>query len=347
MLIYKSEEPLVSICIPVYNAEKTIVNTLQSILNQTYQHLEIIIVDNNSTDHTLDLLKRFTDPRIKKYKNDTNIGAEKNFSRCIELATGEYIAIFHSDDLYRQDIVQKEVKAFRDNPYIGAVFTLANLINERDEVFMEHRIPVELKDNKPHNYFEILTSILINGNFLMTSSAMVRSEIYKELMPFNSEEYGTSADLDMWLRILKKSPIIILNEKMMDYRISNMQGGFLYNNLRTEKADFFKVVDSYLSDRNCAVKNIHCSALNNYELQRYVDNLTRAVNYTIKGQPQNTKKLLKESISNKVFGTAIRRIEEPYLLAFFLFGVTLLFLTYLKLEKYPCKMFNMYLYRKY
>jgi len=93
-----SNQPLVSICIPTYNAKKTVVQTVQSILNQTYKNLEIIIVDNASTDNTLDLLQKFKDPRIKIYKNIKNIGAEKNFSRCIELAKGKYIAIFHADD---------------------------------------------------------------------------------------------------------------------------------------------------------------------------------------------------------------------------------------------------------
>lgn len=127
--------PLVSICIPTYNAEKTVVDTVESVLNQTYRNLEIIVSDNASTDNTIALLEKFTDPRIKLYRNSKNIGAEKNFNRCIELATGRYIAIFHADDVYLPEMVEKQVKAFLDDPSIGAVFTTATYINEKWNLF--------------------------------------------------------------------------------------------------------------------------------------------------------------------------------------------------------------------
>ena len=133
-------QPLVSICIPTYNVEKTVVQTVQSVLNQTYHNLEILVVDNASTDDTLTLLQKFDDPRITIHKNSKNIGAEQNFSQCIQLANGEYIAIFHADDLYMPDMVQKQVEAFEDNPTISAVFTLAKLINSHGEAIGESKL---------------------------------------------------------------------------------------------------------------------------------------------------------------------------------------------------------------
>ncbi|MGA9187253.1 MAG: glycosyltransferase [Methanosarcina sp.] len=338
--VYKQPNPpLVSICIPVYNSERTIVSTLQSILNQTYQNLEIIIVDNASTDNTLDLVGKLTDPRIIIYKNSVNIGAEKNFSKCIELATGDYIAIFHSDDLYKPEMVQKQVQAFQENPSIGAVFTLANQINEQGEVIGEYKLPVELKNNGTYCFSEIINLILKKGNFLLCPSAMVRGGLYKELSPFNVEKFGTSADLDMWWRILEKCSITVLNEKLMNYRISKTQGGFSYNYLRTDEADFFKVIDYHLSTKVHTIKNIPDSALNNYELHRYADNVTRAVNYINEGQTQNAKKLLKQSISTEIFKAALNQIEKPEYMAFLPFGVMLLVSTYIGLGQYICKMF--------
>lgn len=339
--VYK--QPLVSICIPVYNSEKTIVSTVQSIVNQTYQNLEIIIVDNASTDHTLAFLEKFTDPRINIYKNDINIGAERNFSKCIELATGDYIAIFHADDLYNSEMVQKQVQAFQENSFVGAVFTLANRINYQGEVIGEYKLPVESKNNGIYCCSEIITLVLKKGNFLVCPSAMVKSELYKKLAPFNVDKFGTSADLDMWLRILERCPITILNEKLMSYRISKIQGGFLYNHLRTDEADFFKVIDYYLS-KKIRIKNIPNSALNNYKFQRYTDNVIRAVNYINKGQSQNAKKLLKQSISTELFRIALKGIEKSKDLAFLPFGVMLLVLIDFGLEQYICKMFIRLLY---
>jgi glycosyltransferase involved in cell wall biosynthesis len=335
--VYK--QPLVSICIPLYNSEKTIVSTIQSIINQTYQNLEIIIVDNASTDNTLHLVGKFNDSRITIYKNSMNIGAEKNFDKCIELATGDYIAIYHSDDLYEPEIVQKQVQAFQHNPSIGAVFTMADHINENNQVVGEFELPRELKNREIYYFSEIFTSILKNGNFLVCPSAIAKSEIYKELIPFNSEKFGSSADLDMWLRILERRPISILNKKLMSYRISSTQGKYVYNYLRTDEADFFKVIDYYLSDRTHTM-NVPLGALNNYEFRRYTDNVIRAINYIEKGHSENAKKLLQHSLSLMVFNVAIKRIEKPKLLIFLVFSVILLITIHLGFERYPSKIFR-------
>lgn len=344
MLAYQNKKPLVSVCIPIYNAEKTVVSTLQSILNQTYQSLEIIIVDNASTDNTLALLPQFNDPRIKIYKNSKNIGAEKNWSRCIELASGEYITIFHADDLYKRDMVEKQVQTFQDNPSIGAVFTMANHINDRGEVIGEHKLPVELKGKEIYYFHEIFISILKNGNFLTCPSAMVRSKIYKDLAPFNDDKFGTSADLDMWFRILERRPIAILDEELMSWRVSETHGSYLYNYLRADEADFFKVMDFYLSRETDDLK-IPKGDLNIYELQRTIDDITRSVNFVLKSQPQDAKKLLKKSLSFRVFKAAIDCIKEPKYLAYCIFGVTLSFSINLKIGLYLAKVFLWLLYR--
>ena len=139
--------PLVSICIPTYNAEKTIVDTLESIINQTYQNLEIIISENASKDNTLALLNNFNDPRIKIYlSSETTPRGEQNWNKCIELASGDYIAIFHADDIYMPEMVEKQIKAFQDNPSIGAVFTRATYINEYNEKIGESKFPDSIKE---------------------------------------------------------------------------------------------------------------------------------------------------------------------------------------------------------
>jgi glycosyltransferase involved in cell wall biosynthesis len=346
----RHNQPLVSICIPTYNAEKTVVSTFQSILNQTYQNLEIIVVNNASTDNTLALLQQFKDPRIKIYTNEENIGGERNWSRCIGLASGEYIAIFHSDDLYMPEMVEKQVQTFHDNPSVGAVFTMANHINERGEIIGESiLLPAELKGKGIYYFSEIFIAILGNLNFLMCPSAMVRNEIYKELAPFNIERFGTSADLDMWLMILKRHPIAILDEKLMCYRISNKvivkigeeyfglkptPTSNWYMHLHTEQANFFKVMDFYLSVKPLGDLDIPQSALNKYELLRSRDNITRGVNHLIKGQSQDAKKLLRKSFSSEVFRAMLGYMGKPRFLAYWILGAMLLVLVYFGLGRY-------------
>lgn len=321
-------QPLVSICIPTYNAEETVVATVQSILKQTYHNLELLVVDNVSTDNTLNLLQQINDPRLVIYRNERNIGAEANFSKCIGLASGEYIAIFHADDLYLPNMVEKQVRAFQDSPAVGAVFTLARRINDRGEVIGKTRLPVKLRGKRVYHFSEIFISILENENFLMTPSCMVRGKLYKELAPFDGDRFGTSADLDMWLRALEKHPIAILDEKLMSYRTSNIHGSYWYSYLRTEQADFFRVMDYYLSAKS-SVLDIPRRALNRYEFLRSIDNILRAVNYLIKRELPDAKRLLKESFSATVFRGATGNFRRPELLAYWIFGIILLGLVHL------------------
>lgn len=337
-------QPLASICIPSYNAEKTVVQAVQSILNQTYQNLEIIIVDNASTDNTLNLLQKFKDPRIKIHRNTKNIGAEKNFSRCVELANGEYVAIFHADDLYMPDMVQKQVTVFQNNPLIGAVFSMANTINICGETIGETKLPVELKGKTSYYFSEVFLSILENGNFFVTPSAMVRSRIYKKLLPFNVENFATSADLDMWLRILGERPITILDEKLMSYRISYLQGTYQFGYERTELADFFKVMNYYLSTKSGTLDISH-STLNKYKLLKSIDNIRCAVNCLAKGKSRDAKKLLKESFSVNLFKVAMGENRKLYFITYLIFATVLLLLAHLGLGHCLGKMLHYLRYK--
>ena len=306
-------DPLVSICVPTYNVEKTVKQTLESILKQTYRNIEVLVVDNASTDNTVSLLQEIDEPRIRIHCNDMNIGAEKNFSKCVQLANGEYTAIFHADDLYMPNMIEKQVRVFQDDPSVGAVFTLASRINARGETAGEARLPAKLKGKGVYYFAEVFLSLLGNGNFLVCPSAMVRSKIYKQLVPFAEERFGTSADLDMWLRILERHPIAILEDKLMHYRVSRVHGSYKYNYLRTEQAAFFKVMDYYLSAQSEAL-DIPCSVLNKYESRRRADKIMCAINHLNKGELQEGTRLLRKSFPAMTFRGVRQTITRPKLL---------------------------------
>jgi glycosyltransferase involved in cell wall biosynthesis len=338
-------QPLVSICIPTYNSARFLRECLNSIVNQTYSNKEIIVSDNASTDETEKIVKEYVEKyKVKYYKNEKNIGAEANFTRCIELANGEYIAIFHADDLYMPDMVQKQVEAFKKNPKIGAVFTMATLINSKNEMIGKVKLPANLKNKYIYDFPEIFFSVLENLNFLVCPSAMVRSKIYKELVPFNEKRFKTSADLDMWFRILERYSIAIPNEKLMNLRISDIQGSFQSRYLRTEQADFFKVIDYYLSTKVNNI-NIPKSNLNKYEFLRSIDKIRCAVNYLIQGKEKNAKRLLKKTFSFYIFLGAISSFKKTKFLIYWISGLILLVLICLGLGKYIGKSLYYLLYR--
>ncbi|MFK2298794.1 glycosyltransferase family 2 protein [Bacteroides fragilis] len=102
--------PLVSIVIPTYNREQYIEDAIKSAINQTYRNIEIIIVDNCSTDSTWDILNRWAerDERIKVFRNKMNIGPVLNWNECFEHTSGDFIKILWSDDWMAIDFIEKQ-----------------------------------------------------------------------------------------------------------------------------------------------------------------------------------------------------------------------------------------------
>ena len=123
---------LVSVCIPCYNAEKTIEKTILSVLNQTYSNIEIIICDNKSTDHTVQIIHSISDSRLKLYKNETNIGIVLNFQKSLSYATGQYVKMLCADDIISLDCIEKQLNAFIKNKdkNISIVVSEKEVINE-------------------------------------------------------------------------------------------------------------------------------------------------------------------------------------------------------------------------
>lgn len=154
---------LVSILIPVYNRENLIKATVKSALTQTYENIEIIIADNQSTDNTWRILQSLAsqDNRIKIFQNETNIGPVRNWKRCIDEASGQYGKILWSDDLIASDFLEKTVP-FLEDANVGFVFT-------GTEIFIEGT------NQKTLNYFigknglyetgKYIQGVLFQGNF--------------------------------------------------------------------------------------------------------------------------------------------------------------------------------------
>ncbi|RIK43958.1 MAG: glycosyl transferase family 2, partial [Chloroflexi bacterium] len=123
--------PLVSVCVPTYNDAPFLAQSLQSIVQQTYRQLEILIGDDASTDDTAAVVAAFDDPRIRYIRNTANLGQFENVNALIRRATGDYIAIYHSDDVYTPQIVAREAAFLQSHPQVGAVFALDWRIDER------------------------------------------------------------------------------------------------------------------------------------------------------------------------------------------------------------------------
>ena len=127
----KKNLPLVHINIPTFNNEKTIRQTLYSILNQTYKNIKIRVIDNGSTDKTLFIIKKLRSKKISIIKNNSKKGMY-NLAKAYE-SKKNYLCIYHSDDIYHKKIVEEQIKFLKNNKNVVLVSTKANIINENVE----------------------------------------------------------------------------------------------------------------------------------------------------------------------------------------------------------------------
>ncbi len=144
--------PLVSIGIPTYNrADGYLKECIQSAVDQTYPHIEIIVSDNCSTDNTASLVKAIDDPRIRFFRHSKNIGANNNFNHCLEQARGDYFLLLHDDDLIDPDFVETCLAAAGSKKEFGLIRTGTRLIDSNGKTLKE--MPNDVVDVSIEDFF--------------------------------------------------------------------------------------------------------------------------------------------------------------------------------------------------
>ena len=116
-------KPLISICIPCYNSDKYIKDCIESGLNQTYENIEVIVLDNMSTDNSWSIISKISNSSLRKFQNEKNIGMVKNFKKIYKLAKGEFITFLCSDDKLYKDAIQKLVSLYQSYPDLGFIYS--------------------------------------------------------------------------------------------------------------------------------------------------------------------------------------------------------------------------------
>ncbi len=198
------EEPLISIALCTYNGAKYLGEQLDSILGQTYQKFEIIVVDDCSTDHTPDIVGRYAaqDSRIKFFKNEANLGFNKNFEKAIRLTSGEYIAISDQDDIW----LANKLRLLLDNIYDKwMIFSNSSYLNESSSGQL-------LENFKPPDDFR---GILL-FNYITGHTTLFRREFLNYIFPFPQKGY-----YDWWMGFVATyhHKITFIDEALTLYRV--------------------------------------------------------------------------------------------------------------------------------
>lgn len=224
-------EKLVSVCINAYNSADVIGETLESVLNQTYKNLQIIIVDDCSTDNTAEIVKSYDDDRIELYTLPKNFNISNANNECLHRARGEYIAHIDSDDIWAEDKIEKQIKFLEENPQYGACFTHATLIDKTGRIFASGELPesfLTLFDRENMTQAGFVRRFYDHSNFLCHSSVVMRMSVYKKLGDHDLT-LNKLHDYDYWIRMNFICPLYIYPEKLVFYRIWHANNSTLGN----------------------------------------------------------------------------------------------------------------------
>lgn len=213
---------LVTIAIPTYNRARFITEAIRSAQAQTYRNIEILVVDNCSTDNTRLIVESIKDKRLKYCRNPKNIGMKNNWNKCVQLAKGQFILILGDDDILYPDFVDETIKIYKNYPNLGFIFTHTNKVDVEGQYLMRWGYdfckPGYIKGG------DYLLDTIKYGCCLTNSSTMIcHKRIYNSVGEYRQEFGANTFDFNMYLRIAEKYDVYFLDKTLTDYRIHPAQ----------------------------------------------------------------------------------------------------------------------------
>ncbi|NEQ54987.1 MAG: glycosyltransferase, partial [Leptolyngbya sp. SIO3F4] len=205
--------PIISVIIPAYNSAKTIQVSIDSVLSQTFSDFELIVIDDGSTDKTLELVKSIKDPRLKLFSFE-NAGAATARNRGIANAKSDFIAFLDADDVWLPEKLVDQLAAFEHDPSAGLVYSWSDYINANGDFLCVGK-RVITSGNTEDTYAKLLVS-----NFLENGSTpLVRMDVLKDIGGFD-ESLKSSQDLDLYLKIATKYRFVTVPKVQVKYRVT-------------------------------------------------------------------------------------------------------------------------------
>ena len=200
--------PLISVLMSVYNGEKYLRESIDSILSQTFTDFELLIVNDASADGSGKILDSFTDRRIVRINNNENVGLAASLNKGLALSRGEYIARMDSDDIAFPNRLAKQMAYLQIHPSVGLVGSQMTIINQVGETTGNYQVPCSNA---------MVVWKLIFGNPIAHPSVMFRKEIIVASGGYDAE-LPASQDKDLWVRLIDKTKFANLNESLVKYR---------------------------------------------------------------------------------------------------------------------------------
>jgi len=200
--------PLVSVILPVYNAEAYIVESIESMLNQTYENIELILINDGSTDSSLEIMQSYNDARIEIISRE-NRGLIASLNEGIKKAKGKYIARMDADDISLSQRLQKQVVFMENSPEIGICGTAVIMFGEG---IQEKVWRLSLED-------ECIKTELLFSSALAHPTVMMKKVLIDEYQLFYDAGFKHAEDFELWTRFAEHSSLANLPEPLLKYRV--------------------------------------------------------------------------------------------------------------------------------
>ena len=280
---------LFSVIIPVYNGEKTIRETIRSVLTQTITDFELIIINSGSTDSTLDIIVQFKDPRIKVFSYPkANVAVNRNHG--LKHACSQFISFIDADDLWTKDKLADHYKALQENPLAAVAHSWTDAIDENSKFLRPC--------SRAQWTGDVYTKLLLDDFIGNGSNVTIRTEILKELGGFD-ESLTNAQDTDMWLRLAAKYDFVVVPKAQILYRI--LPHSMSSDLVGLEKSNLIVIEKAFSRERASSFQH-----LKQYSLA----NLYKYLSYKVLNSP---------TLSKKISSTALRYLwlmvkYDPYIL---------------------------------
>ena len=212
--------PLVSVCVPSWNSEPFIQACIESVLQQSFEDFELIIVDDHSTDGTFEILRGFQDSRIRLFRNKCNIGLVKNWNLSVSLASGTYVKILPGDDYLYRDCLAEQVEAFRNShtANISLVGAPRDIVDWKGQRIMGR--PFLPRPGLTSGERAISLCVRSGTNIIGEPGAVLLRRDLFELCGGVREGLVYAVDVDLWLRVLQYGNLFMNSQVLSAFRVS-------------------------------------------------------------------------------------------------------------------------------
>jgi glycosyltransferase involved in cell wall biosynthesis len=208
------DAPLVSFCVPTYNRARLLGETLKSALAQTVSDFEIVVVDDVSPDATPELMRRYTDPRIRYSRNPENLGVPENLNRAFSLARGRYLVLLEDHDLVAPTYLEAALAILERHPGVGFVGSGIVMIDQEGKPVRQWM--ADLPEVTPGR--ELLRFLLRHTTCPFSVTTVIRRSFLAGVEPAFDARYWWFADQHLWLQMAARSDFGFVREPLLQMR---------------------------------------------------------------------------------------------------------------------------------